>query len=155
MSLTIRPKSKDTFMVDMDDEPTMDLDENPPTKKPKAPTSFLDLPRELRQTIIEYSHDYQSQEVDIKNWYQAYKYVDWANALRKVHPVLEEDVDYLEKGWNKRLAIMPYGCIAKSGPNIVRDVNAITSAEAAEDERLEKVKKRIMELGMDPMIGSS
>lgn len=32
-------------------------------------------------------------------------YVDWANVLREVHQVVAEDVDYMEKRWNKKVVI--------------------------------------------------
>lgn len=140
-------------MIDIDDRPAMDLDEDedPPTK-PKAPKGFLDLPRELRQTIIDFSHE--NKEVNIKDWYEAYKYVDWANVLRKVHPLVEEDVNYSEKCWNKRVVVTWPVDIPKKGLRIDRDVPNLVAAERVEEARLERVRDRIKDLGRDPTIGS-
>lgn len=151
MSLTLRLKSNDTLMVDTDDEPTMDLDEHPATK-PKAPKGFLDLPREVRQTIIDFTHE--DKIVSIKDWYEAYKYVDWANVLRKVHPLVEEDVNYIEKCWNKRVLITPFNYVSEDSLRIDRDVPNVAAAQAAEDERLRRLRDRIKERGQDPTLAS-
>ncbi|RDI82051.1 hypothetical protein Vi05172_g7856 [Venturia inaequalis] len=151
--LTLRPKSNDALMVDTDDETTMDLDEDAPTNS-EAPKGFLDLPRELRQTIIYLSHE--NKEVDMKDWYEAYKYVDWANVLRKVHPLVEEDLNYVERYWNKRLIIHGLDCVPERNVRVDRrDVPHPAAAQSAEDARLRELRDRIRERGRDPTLGSS
>ena len=89
-----------SYSESINDE-TMEIDDEP--TKNKQPTGFLDLPRELRQTILDYS--YEAKEVEFAKWYEAYMYVDWANVLREVHEVVAEDVEYMEKRWNRRVVI--------------------------------------------------
>ncbi|QDS74094.1 hypothetical protein FKW77_009639 [Venturia effusa] len=147
MQLTLRPRSGDASMADNDDESNMDIDEAEPAK-PKVPTSFLDLPRETRQAIIEYSHEEEPEKVVIKEWEEAWKYTDWANVLRQVHPVLVEDVNYVEERWNKRVVIMPW-YLPKRETKTTLDQCAVAEAEEREMERLEKVRKRIIGKGDD------
>ncbi|TID23978.1 hypothetical protein E6O75_ATG02343 [Venturia nashicola] len=152
MSLTLWSKPNDTSMMDLDNESTMELHEDPPIKT-KAPKGFLDLPRELRQAIIYISHE--SKEANIKNWYEAYKYVDWANVLRKVHPVVEGDMNYVEKCWNKRVVVWPLDHIPCNNPLIDLDVPNLVAAQTAEVERLRTLRERIKGRGQDPTVGSS
>jgi hypothetical protein len=104
-----------------------------PTKN-KTPTGFLDLPRELRQCILDYS--YESKEVEFSEWYEAYMYVDWANVLREVHHVVAEDVEYIEKRWNKKVVVKGW----KSSPNndVAREIGGESS-----DTRRERLRRSL------------
>jgi hypothetical protein len=121
----------------------MEIDNKP--NKPKQPdgTGYLDLPRELRQIILDYS--YESKEVEFAEWYEAYMYVDWVNVLRQVHEVVAEDVGYMEKRWNKKVVIKGW----KESPP-----STATNAESAEVARLERLRRDLHpEFRMGEMVG--
>jgi hypothetical protein len=112
------------------------------TQQPDG-TGYLDLPRELRQTILDYS--YESKEVEFAEWYEAYMYVDWVNVLRQVHEVVAEDVGYMEKRWNKKVVIKGW----KESPR-----NEAADAESVEVARLESLRRNLHpEFRMGEMVG--
>lgn len=84
--------------------PEQNLVSSIPTKKKKA-TSFLSLPRELRQVILLQSfgrHDHPPPYAP--SFRSRLKYIkDWADTLREVDLRLHDDVDYLEKKVTQRV----------------------------------------------------
>lgn len=123
----------------------MDIDQphSQPKSKPKLPTGFLDLPRELRQTILLYTHE--AKAATFCEWYEAYSYVDWAIDLREIHPVVTEDVNYVEKKWTREVVIEDGERISHVADEDMRPhaENMRRAAVDEESERLRAVRKRI------------
>lgn len=82
--------------------------------KSNPPTSFLDLPRELRQTIIYMTYDLEglydpndphSSLSGSRHWrlvMSGYAFSMWLPSIKKVHVQVTEDVEYVEKKWKER-----------------------------------------------------
>lgn len=85
-----------------------------PTKGPifKLPPSFMMLPRELRQQILLGTYDldnYRDLEPLHPNPFHDFMYLRaqhigaWALNLRKVHPEIDLDMDFVNKTWQDQL----------------------------------------------------
>jgi hypothetical protein len=63
------------------------------------PTGFMDLPRELRQSVLFYTYDkdtFLHQSLYIDHFFKREKYLGrWMLTLRLLHPSLAEDVQYV------------------------------------------------------------
>lgn len=85
------------------------------TTKTAPRTSFLTLPRELRQQILLTSHELTlertfsfvaGKHVEVANWFQSqYMIKDWINTLKIAFPKgpLTEDIDFCNGVWLKRV----------------------------------------------------
>lgn len=75
------------------------------------PASFLNLPRELRQTILYMTYDLEGPQdpndphstlSGSRHWrlvMSGYVFSMWLSSIKKVHVQVTEDVEYVEKKW--------------------------------------------------------
>ncbi|RDI88041.1 hypothetical protein Vi05172_g1961 [Venturia inaequalis] len=75
-----------------------------PNKKPrKRPTTFLSLPREIRQQILFNIDPMEGHNYRTHQWQNSTKIKDEINRLKDVHADIHEDVVYVAKQWMTEL----------------------------------------------------
>lgn len=117
-----RRKERSLIVASQEKEYCMSPD--PPPKKQKtadekkAPTSFLDLPRELRQSVLDMTYsdsvfehrtyadfvsaDADSSELSYSHPHYVLAHANWVESIKDIRSDIAEDMEYVEEQWKKK-----------------------------------------------------